>query len=73
MWQLTTTLLIALHAVDGRVIYINPIDVVAIIPVVDKNEQQYEGNCVLQLLDGKARAVAETCDVVRQKLSADLD
>jgi hypothetical protein len=69
MW-LASLLLIALHTVDGRVIYVNALDVVSFVAVDDPGEKQYEGSCLMHLSDGKARSVAETCDVVQEKLLA---
>ena len=67
--MLTALLLIVLHTPDGRPIFVNPVDIVALIEPQAAAKRSHEGNCVVQLLDGTIRTVAETCDMVRSKLS----
>jgi uncharacterized protein YlzI (FlbEa/FlbD family) len=63
-------ILIVLHAVDGRPIYLNPKTVVRLTQSVDgKNVLVVDSaKCLVSFVDGKFVSVRETCDEVRTRL-----
>ncbi len=64
--------LVELHGLGGQRIFVNP-DLVVNIRVPHGTDQGHWGRglqCLVMTTDGKYIAVAETCDVVKEKLES---
>ena len=62
--------LFLVNTLDGRIVYVNPEQVISIAPPKD-NDVFTEGvRCVISLADGKFVSARESCDDVRARMRA---
>ena len=68
--MIVAALLVVLHTLDSRPVYINPNAVVSIGEVrSDSKVLHHTGHCLLTFSNGKLLTVIEDCPVVRQLLN----
>ena len=70
MALLTAVELITLHMIDGRVVRVNPKEVVQLLSGPETGNKQLHGavQCVVRFTDGSFTSVVENCETVRDMM-----